>query len=225
MGLSRMSTTAGVGMQEYRAINPWAVTSVVAGVASWIALLSLILLVVPVLAVVCGAIAIIQVSRSHGTQSGRGLAVAGILLGLVAGGFVAVTGIQEHRQRQAYSAQIGEIITAFGKELSAGDFAEAYALTEPRFRERVTLGQFRGTFETFARKRLEDGRIVNIPPTGATTNDRAKVTIDPATGVAYAEAMLILEYPDEATARQVVRLIRTPAGWRFSSFGDWFPAG
>lgn len=220
-----MSTTAGVGMQEYRAINPWAVTSVVAGIASWIALLSLILLVVPVLAIVCGAIAVSQVRKSHGTQSGGGLAVVGIVLGLLAGGYVGFSGLYEHRQRQADSTEIREVVTRLGEALAASDFEQAYSLTGPRFQERVTLGGFRETFEAFAQKRLDDGRIVSIMPTGASTNDRAQVTVDPTTGIAYAEAMLILEFPDDITARQVIGLVRTPDGWRFSHFGDWFAGG
>lgn len=221
-GLARMSTTAGAGLQEYRAINPWGVTSIVAGLASWLALLTLLLLVVPVIAILCGAVALVQVRRSHGTQSGGGLAVAGIVLGLVAGSYVTYSGIQDHRRQQASAAEIQQTVVHFGERLTASDHAGAYAMTDRRFQEAVPLATFRSVFDTFARKRLDDGRVVGITPTGASTNGRAVVTTDPATGVVTAEALLILRFPDDVTARQEIGLVRRPEGWRISHFGDWF---
>ena len=196
--------------------------SVIAGAASWIALLSLVLLVVPAMAVVFGIVAFIQVRRSHGTQGGAALAGLGILLGLVAGGYVTYDAVNQHRQRLIYTRQIRETFDRFGQALSRGDFDAAYAFTEPRFRERVSPGAFRATLQGFNQRRASDGTVESVLPLTARTNDRAQVTYDPATGVAYAEAMLILEYPDDRTLRQVVRMIHFDGAWHFSAFGDWF---
>ena len=84
--LKKMSTTAGVGSQEYVAISPLAIVTVLTGVASVLAFLADVLLVVPLVAVVCGIIAWRQVRSSNGTQTGIGLAALGMLLALLLGG-------------------------------------------------------------------------------------------------------------------------------------------
>src|SRR5436309_10235622 len=78
--LHKMSTTAGLGTTEYVAINPLAVATVFLGAASALALLDHTLLAIPVLAVVCAIVALRQVIRSGGTQTGRGIAVLGLVL-------------------------------------------------------------------------------------------------------------------------------------------------
>src|SRR5688572_4627060 len=80
--LRKMSTTAGVGLGEYRAVNGLAVASLVLGVASWMSWLHPLLFLLPVLALVLGVIAMVQIRGSEGTQSGIVLAGLGILLGL-----------------------------------------------------------------------------------------------------------------------------------------------
>src|SRR5436190_20522337 len=78
--LHKMSTTAGLGTTEYVAINPLAVASIFLGVASLLALLDNLLLAVPVLAIICSVWALSQIRNSGGTQSGRALAILGLLL-------------------------------------------------------------------------------------------------------------------------------------------------
>src|SRR5438552_9086922 len=80
--LHKMSTTAGLGTTEYVAINPLAVTTIFLGLASALALLDNTLLALPIAAVICGIFALRQISRSGGTQTGRGLAILGLLLAL-----------------------------------------------------------------------------------------------------------------------------------------------
>ena len=78
--------TAGVGTQRYVAINPTAVAAPDAGFGSILVFLSSMLLVIPLAGLICGIIAVVQVRRSNGTQTGMGLAVGGILLCLGFGG-------------------------------------------------------------------------------------------------------------------------------------------
>src|SRR5205085_7590050 len=80
--LHKMSTTAGLGTTDYVAINALAVASVFLGLASLLAMLDPLLLVLPVLAIACSIWALTQIRNSGGTQSGRGLAVLGLVLSL-----------------------------------------------------------------------------------------------------------------------------------------------
>src|SRR2546423_3462881 len=81
--LHKMSTTAGLGTTEYVAINPMAVATIFLGAASALALMDVTLLAVPVVTIVVGIVALRQIARSGGTQTGRGLAWGGLLLALL----------------------------------------------------------------------------------------------------------------------------------------------
>ena len=220
--LARMSTTAGVGLQEYKAINPWAVTSVITGVASWAASLSLLLLVLPLLAVVAGAVALIQIRRSHGTQSGTLIAILGLGLGAAIGGWITFSEVQARIDQRRYNAEIEATVEEFGRLLSNEDYAAAYALTDPIFQRAVTADAFAATFRSFGRSTDAQGQPTVMPPTGADTNERTRSRVDPGTGEVLAEAMLILTYPNGSEVRQPVGLVLMPDGWRFYDFGDWF---
>jgi len=84
--LYHMSTTAGVGAQDYAAINPTAIAAVLLGLASATVVLGKILFVLPALGIICAIVALVQISRSNQTQTGKGLALLGLLLCFVFGG-------------------------------------------------------------------------------------------------------------------------------------------
>ena len=86
--LHKMSTTAGLGTTEYVAINPLAVATVFLGLASALALLDNTLLAIPVLALIGAIFSLRQIARSGGTQTGKGLAVLGLLLAVGFSGIV-----------------------------------------------------------------------------------------------------------------------------------------
>src|SRR4051812_2754029 len=95
--LYKMSRTAGVGLQDYAAINVFAVVGLLLAVAS---VLTLIfpdvdaLLVIPIGAIVLCIIAFVQIRGSNGTQTGTFLAIAGILIG----GALAGVNVYHHKQ-------------------------------------------------------------------------------------------------------------------------------
>src|SRR5687768_10470858 len=84
--LKKMSTTAGVGSQEYVAVNPMAVAALLLGVASLLVFVHDALLLIPLVGVVCAFIAWRQIKNSNGTQTGRLMALAGIVLCVAIGG-------------------------------------------------------------------------------------------------------------------------------------------
>src|SRR5271167_101284 len=85
--LHKMSTTAGLGSGDYVAINNAALTALLLGIASCLVLWgSTLLLVIPALSVLSAILAFRQVSASNGTQTGKGMALLGLLLSLGMGG-------------------------------------------------------------------------------------------------------------------------------------------
>ncbi len=75
-----MSTTAGLGSQDYVAVNVTSVVAVLFGLASLLAIASPVLLVFPIVGVVLEPDRLRQVRNSNGTQTGKGLAILGLVL-------------------------------------------------------------------------------------------------------------------------------------------------
>ena len=108
--LHKMSTTAGITSQEYVAINIPSIISVVLGVASVVAVLNPVLLVVPLAAVLTALASLSQIRASNGTQTGRGFAILGIVLALGIGGFVFARAIANRFQTQ----RTRDVLIGFG---------------------------------------------------------------------------------------------------------------
>src|SRR5262245_38263315 len=87
-GLHPMSRTAGLGAQDYVAINPVAVTTLLLGLASSLALVTGMLLIIPIAGIICAIVGLWQIRNSNGTQSGRLLASSGMGLCIVFAGLV-----------------------------------------------------------------------------------------------------------------------------------------
>src|SRR5271170_804167 len=75
--LPKMSSTAGVGTEEYVAINVPAVFALLLGFAGILALIEAPFVVIALAAIVVAIVAMVQIAKSSGTQAGGGFAVAG----------------------------------------------------------------------------------------------------------------------------------------------------
>ena len=214
-GLAAMSTTAGVGVQEYKAINPFAVASLVTGMASALVWLHPLLYALPVLSVAFGAWAIARIRASNGTEGGTWLAVAGLVLGIGFGGVLAARELRSGGMERTARLEIEETFGTLGQALAEGRHADAYALMAPAFREEVPPEEF-------------DARLTAITGgpgsvTGAHSNGLAQVEVDPE-GRATAQALLIVEFADRPEpSRLPAMLERTPDGWRIRRMLIWFP--
>jgi hypothetical protein len=143
--LHKMSTTAGLGSTDYVAISPTAILALVSGLACFFLLFDLdqpILLVIPLTALVTGFIAFRQIAKSNGTQTGRGIASLGMLLGLVFIGLfigrVTTTILQAKKDQAGIEATIHELANG----LKAADYEKAYALFTDRFHQRIPVTKF-----------------------------------------------------------------------------------
>lgn len=140
--LHKMSTTAGITSQEYVAINIPSILALLVGLASVLAVLTPILLIVPVAGIITGFVALSQIRASNGTQTGRGFAWLGILLSLGIGAFVLVAAVVERSRTAADRGEIVQQIQQLGRHVAAKEYDQAYAMFSDRFRARVDRARF-----------------------------------------------------------------------------------
>lgn len=215
--LYKMSTTAGLGSTDYVAINAPAVLAVILGLASALAVVDKILLIVPIAGVICAVVALYQIGKSAGTQTGRGLAVLGLVLSLGFAAYVGFLAMGKMRTERADRAAIETIISKLTGHVQKGEFEQAYALFSPRFQERVPQPEFADRM-----KYVQDGsygKLVTI-----TTNGRYDFNSDPTTGIRIAQAILQMKLdknPEPSRQEAVFRL--ADGEWKFENIPGLFP--
>lgn len=225
-GLFRMSRTAGVGLQDYAAVNALAVAGLLLGLLSFLAVMvpeSLAILIVPAAAIVVSALAFVQVRKSNGTQTGQLLALAGLLLALV---FAGINLVGHARTSAFEAAQKKELNSLAAQLLSTATTQGAqstYQLFDERFREAVT-------FETFQRQTEPRMRLLmdRKPVTHVSVSDLVVFESDDAGNMA---ASTLLRLSGELKDRDgkpvvieepVIFSRRAGQPWRFQSIKAWF---
>lgn len=216
--LHKMSTTAGVGVGEYVAINNLAITATLLGLGTALVFVAWPLIMLGGAAIICGIIGLWQVRKSNGTQSGRVLAWMGILLSvLIAGGW----GANEARREMALRPEeekINQLIEQMSQFVSAGEFGKAYELTGAPFREKVSLAQF------------ESGWKLTQQEMGALQSMRGNNYFDFApeeTGAITARTMAELHFAKAASDVRIRLELRKERGeqWRFIIIGLFDSSG
>ena len=168
--LHKMSTTAGVGSQDYVAINTAAIVSVILGLCTALAFLGIPFLIVGAAGVVFGIIALVQIRNSNGTQGGTGLAILGIVLSLGIAGSVAAANIIDWQHRQADQAEINKVLAQLGQHLGSDQYEQAYQLFSPEFQSvfkpQVFRDQLQGYQQYFGRiERMASNEVFQFLPT------------------------------------------------------------
>jgi hypothetical protein len=218
--LYHMSATAGVGTQDYVAINPTAVTSVIMGFGSILVLLSNTLFVIPLAGLICGVIGAAQIRRSNGTQTGMAFAAGGILLCLAFGGGRA--GYQLLRQYHTSSdeREIAQLLETFGNEIHAQHYDKAYAMFGERFHNRVSVATFENAFKKF--HDLPDvGDLESIQWNG----EPMIFEDEPGNDVTIGSAMAMFRFHDmEAPPRSVVVFEKIDGKWQINDMEGLFPS-
>jgi hypothetical protein len=226
--LFRMSRTAGVGLQDYAAVNALAVAGLLLGLLSFLAVVvpdSWAILVVPVAAIVVSITAFLQVRKSNGTQTGHLLAAAGLVLALA---FAAVNVVGQVRTTAFEVAQKKELNVLAAKLLATTTTQGAqstYELFDERFRESVP-------FETFQRQMdLRMRYSMDRKPVTEVTIGQLVVFESDDAGNHSANTLLRLsgdlKYPDGKPVyveEGVIFSKRAGQPWRFQSITGWFGA-
>lgn len=141
--LFKMSTTAGLGSEDYVAVNVTAVVAVMFGLASLLAAAGYILFVIPITGIILSFIALRQIRRSNGTQTGRLIAWLGLLLaGGISIGVLTYRGVQ-YAHRRADERALAQLCGDFGEYMVQNRPQEAYALFDDVFQKRVPFDLFK----------------------------------------------------------------------------------
>ncbi len=214
--LHRMSRTAGLGTQDYVAINVAAVVSALLGLASVLALVTSLLLVIPVAGVICGLVALYQIKDSNGTQTGAPAAWVGILLSVLFAALVGGRVVLDNMRTRSDREQVIAAVDEFGRKLAASDFRGAYDTFSKRLQDRVPFSEFEAQMRSrYAHER--HGKITSLRSKG-----RVMIETDAESGARFATTQLRIEMqhapPDEPT----MMLVNEGPGWRIEAWG-WFP--
>lgn len=218
--LHHMSMTAGLGSNDYVAINVFSVIALLLGIASVAVLLGNIMVLVPLAGLACGIVALWQIGKSGGTQSGKGLAWPGLILSLA---FVALLGtlrVREHLSESHATADIGRLVDQFANAVEGSQWDQAWALFSPEFKERIRDN--RATFQAALQQ------IQGIP-TGSTTKPTLKLVRIKAGELEFlpsgeVRGKLLLNFENEPQARDLkdVQYRQGEAGWLLDDLPQLF---
>ena len=218
--LHRMSTTAGAASQEYVAINQTAIATLLLGLASISVVMANLLLVLPILAVICGIVALRQIGNSNSTQSGRLLAFLGMVLAVVMLGTVIVPAVRMHR---ALNAEKGRIIAAaneFGKTLVAKDYERTLSMVDPDFftKKKLTREAFVARWQAMASNPFS-GDLQSV-----VSNDMVLLEGESAEGRAAGTLLLFRFSKSDIPMRRTVGLKKDDNGqWKVDDLPELFP--
>lgn len=141
--LHKMSTTAGVASQQYVAVNSAAVLAALLGVASTMSIFSPLFLLIPLVGVILAVVAWRQIGNSNGTETGKPVAVIGLLLSVLLGGGVLGREIIDHQHAREDARQMEALATRLGDAIKARQYDAAYHLFDVNFRTRISPEQFK----------------------------------------------------------------------------------
>ena len=217
--LHKMSTTAGVGTQEYVAVNVTAVVAVLLAVLGALSMVVDILLVIPLAAVICAVVALRQIKDSNGTQTGRGLAWAAVVLSVLFAGGVGSRKLMEHAQLREDNRQIQGLIVALGNDVKAGKWQEAYDLFSPRFQARVNLKAFSDRWDAL-QKNPYFGKVKEMKGNGLLDQG-----VDNQTNAPIAGTMVLIQSEDAnvGETRQEGYFIKQGGAWKIENIPSIFP--
>jgi hypothetical protein len=140
--LKKMSTTAGLGSGDYAAVSPVAIFALVASVLGLLVVVWEYLAALGVIGLICGIIALRQINRSNGTQTGRGLAWVAIVIGAGVTAWIAGSKILNEVRTRPHREQVLQLISSLDSACAKGDYRAAYQLFSPTFRDRVNEEEF-----------------------------------------------------------------------------------
>jgi hypothetical protein len=216
-----MSTTAGLGSQDYVAINVTSVVAVLFGLASLLAIATPVLLVFPVVGVALSLIALRQIRHSNGTQTGAALAILGLVFsGLITTIIFSYQAVQAVHRRADEQA-IATLCQKYGELLDQGKFAEAYDLFDSDFQNRLSKQSFSAQLTAMQNQ----GTL--LPPIDAILWNGLAVFHDDDTGTETADSVMKIHFKggDDYPVRQQVRFKRSGEGpWLIDNIPEQFPA-
>ncbi len=216
--LHKMSITAGLGSGDYVAISGLSIAAVLLGVGSLLVLFHVhLLLLVPLAGLVCGVLAFVQIGRSNGTLTGRGLALLGLVLSLGLGGYEGSQVVIAWQKARADQTQVIDLIHRLGDDVVAGNYQDAYDLCDPDLRSYVTRPVFEGVWQNVRHSALL-GTMIGLDWNGQLTFEN-----DPLTNQRVAGGMVFIKFNSSPEPVRTDMVFRAgDHGWRVSRIPQFF---
>jgi positive regulator of sigma E activity len=216
--LHKMSTTAGLGSGDYVAINGTAIAAILLGVGSSLVLFnSLVFLVIPLVGVVAAILAFKQISASNGTQTGREVAVIGLLLSLGFGGFYGAKTLYTVIHARSDQEQVIATVHKLGELLKTNAYTDAYALCDERFRKRVPLADFQAGWQRITSSAYI-GNVQSID-----WNQVLSLDVDPVDGSKLANGQMLVQAKPVEKLRINMGFRNDGSGWLIDQIPQMFP--
>jgi hypothetical protein len=215
--LHKMSTTAGVASQQYVAVNSAAVIAALLGLASGLTLFSPLLLIIPLMGVIVAIVAWKQISNSNGTETGRAVAVAGLLLSLCFGSGVAGKEYLDYSHSRADGLQMDAIIQQVSSAIQSGQLDAAYKVFDQNFRNRVSAAQFKAKI-TSMQLPGANGRIHSMTWNRVLPQYEKTQGGDGLLGIIYGAINF-----DAGEGRFTFIFEKAPGGWELLNIMEIFP--
>ena len=214
--LHKMSRTAGLGSGDYAAVNGIAVAAVLFGVASALVVFDPVFLLIPVIAIVLAIVGMVQIRRSAGTQTGKGLCITAIVLAIACTAFLGSRQLLAYLDVQRNKGEVAALAEALGKDLAAQNYDGAYAHFSDDFRNRVPKDEFSGKFQQI--EGFFNGRIQ-----GMRWNERIVFDTDQKTNEQLASTLVIIDVPGERDPREEMRFRKSAGKWTIDDLPFAFP--
>jgi hypothetical protein len=216
--LHKMSRTAGLGSTDYVEVNPTAVVALLLGLASALAVLGTFLLVIPLVTLIVGVVAIVQIRRSAGTQTGTAVAILGLLLALGIVGFIGGREFIDTQRKKSESEQIKALMVSLGSDLSKADYEGAWIKFGDRFKQRVKKEEFVSRWQLIQNHPMY-GQIKSMKSNGI-----IDVRYDSENEQWFGVGVMLLELSNGTTDRRTGTFRKDPQqGWVFEDVEGFFP--
>jgi hypothetical protein len=213
--LHKMSRTAGLGSGDYAAVNGMSVAAVLFGVGSALVVLDAVFLLVPAVAIVLAIIALVQINRSAGTQTGRGLCLLAIILALACTAFLGSKQLMAYLEKQRNMDEVAAVVQNLGKDIAGQDYAAAHGRFSDDFRNRVAMEEFVSKFQQF---QGYFGQIKQMR-----WNERIVFDVDNKTNEPLASTLAIIDLTNDKGTREEIRLRKAAGTWRIDDLPFLFP--
>ncbi|MGH7176770.1 MAG: DUF4190 domain-containing protein [Tepidisphaeraceae bacterium] len=214
-GLHRMSRTAGLGSQDYVAINGTSISALVFGLASAAVLLSPIFLVIPTTGIVLAIFALRQIGNSNGTQSGREMAWCGMVLAVLLLAFSGGQAVWSAWNTHGDEVQIARVLETLGKNLNEQKFDQAYGQFSGQFQTKTSRARFDEVMT-----RMRQSRFYG-PVKDMHWNGRASFESQVGESITHAEAFAIVHLESGGETREHVLLVREDGQWKIDDVAGW----
>jgi hypothetical protein len=216
--LHKMSITAGLGSGDYVAISGLAIATLLLGVASALVLFHIaLLLLIPLAGIVCGVLAFVQVQRSNGTLTGRGIAVLGLLLSLGLGGYEGGKDLQDRINTGVERNQVINLVRSIGANVVAGNYQAAYDLYDADFHSNVPFTTFEAVWQQVRHSKMM-GTMNGMDWNGQLSFDN-----DPLTGQRECGGMVFVKFDSSPEPVRTEMFFRETDGtWRVNKMPQFF---